>query len=65
MADDRPDHHLGPKFADYDPVLEHQRAEQAADSRRLAREEAFVNTGMVAGHDFKREHAEHERERGR
>lgn len=35
----------------------------AATARRLEREEAFVNTGQVAGHDFVRE--ERERERGR
>ena len=62
---ERPDHHLGPRFPDYDPGREQQRAEQAADTRRIAREEAFANSGLVAGHDFKREHAEHERERGR
>ena len=35
----------------------------AATARRLEREEAFARTATVAGHDFKREHAE--RERGR
>lgn len=35
----------------------------AATARRLEREEAFVRTTTVAGHDFRREHEE--RERGR
>lgn len=53
----------------YDPVCEQQRAEQTATARRLEREEAYVNSGLVAGHDFKREAWEalhgHERERER
>lgn len=55
--------HALPKFPDYDPAQERLRAEQAATARRLDREEEFVRTRPVAGHDFKREHEERERER--
>ena len=62
MTDDyRPEHHLGPKFADYLPARERARAERAATRNRLAREEEFLRTTTVAGHDFKREQAERER----
>ena len=53
-----------PKFPGY-PVNESRDAAEAADARRVEREEAFHQSGKVAGHDFRRENAEHERERER
>ena len=47
----------------YDPVDEQRRDAQTATARRLEREETAVRSGLVAGHDFKREHAERERSR--